>query len=374
MLVVAPAADFLHGTVDVLHEADGWVRPQRFFGGQVRALTSCLAWHPGLFRQMAQTSSGASLRFATDASEVAIAVRMDREPRGSASVLAPIDRGGPRRPHDGVGAVVDGRSVGCALPREVGRPLPWIERSEGMGVVTFMLDDVAGVGIPEGTSIMTIPGLGARHEVTVWLPCLRGCAVRELWCDGTYVEPLPPRPRMLVLGDSIAQGFCADDPAGAWPAVVSEGMGCELLNQSVGGQVFQVSAFPDGGLGDLAHIVVALGANYRWDACPASVVARDARACLGVLARRWPDASTWVLTPTWHDEDRSPSRAGTCWEDVPAAVRTAADAYDMHVVDGLRLMEKRAGLLCDGEHPNARGHAHIAKRLMAIMNKNGGAS
>lgn len=61
LLVRADAADFLHGALDAEAEPGGWVRPLRFLPPQVRALGSCQAWHPGLYRQMARTAAGVSL-------------------------------------------------------------------------------------------------------------------------------------------------------------------------------------------------------------------------------------------------------------------------------------------------------------------------
>ena len=357
----------LCGCVETESADGGWLRPRRLSAMQTKALSSCLASRPGLFRQMATTTSGVRLRFSTDADEIALSVRLDAEPQGTTSVLAPLDRG-RRKPHDGIGVVVDGRRVPCDMTKELTRPLAWLAGSRGMRLVSCSLreDD------RDTSGLMTIPGLGKRRSVTVWLPCLRGCAVRDLWTDGTYVEPLPPRDRLLVLGDSIGQGFCCDDPAGSWPALLAEELGLELLNQSVGGQVFQPSALPAGEVGSLGRIVVQLGLNYRWESFPASRIERDAHACVRELARRFDDVPICLLTPTWHDEVASPSR-NQAGASVDRLLRSAAEGLSsVSVVDGLRLVDHDASLFVDGEHPGPRGHEQFATRLASCISETSG--
>lgn len=357
----------LCGCVEVEEVGGGWLRPRRLSGLQTKALSSCLASRPGLFRQMALTTSGICLRFSTDADEIALSVRLDPEPQGTTSVLAPLDRG-RRRLHDGIGVVVDGRRVPCEMTKELARPLPWLQGSRGMRLVSCTVrGDDGSMG-----GLMTIPGLGKRRCVTIWLPCLRGCSIRDLWTDGTYVEPLPPRERLLVLGDSIGQGFCCDDPAGSWAALLAEELDLELLNQSVGGQVFQPSALPAGEVGAVARIIVQLGINYRWESFPASRIEQDAHACVRELARRFDDVPICLLTPTWHDEAVSPSR-NQVGANVDRLLQSAAKGLSsVSVVDGLRLVDHDASLFVDGEHPGPRGHEQFATRLASYISEASG--
>ena len=360
-------SELVCGCVEMESQDGGWLRPRRLSAFQTKALCSCLASRPGLFRQMAPATSGVCLRFATDADEIAISVRLDAEPQATTSVLAPLDRG-RRRTHDGFGVVVDGRRVPSEMTNEMARPLSWLAGSRGMRLVSCSLrEDDADMG-----GLMTIPGLGKRRCVTIWLPCLRGCMVRDLWTDGTYVEPLPSRDRLLVIGDSIGQGFCCDDPAGSWAALLADELDLELLNQSVGGQVFQPSALPGNEVGDVARIVVQLGLNYRWETLPASRIEQDAHACVRELARRFADVPICLLTPTWYDEVASPSR-NQVGARVDSLLRSAVDGLaTVSVVDGLRLVDHDASLFVDGEHPGPRGHEQFATRLASCISEASG--
>ena len=120
-LVSADASTLLHGAIRLVREADGWVRPWRFSEEQMRALGSCQAWHPGLFRQMARTTAGVCIEFDTDSSEVAVEVSLDEEPPATRSVLGWVDDLAHADPaaaghapddapsaHDGLSCVSDG--------------------------------------------------------------------------------------------------------------------------------------------------------------------------------------------------------------------------------------------------------------------------
>lgn len=347
----ASIARLLHGCVRLTAEGAGWLRPWRFTEGQVRAMGSCQAWHPGLLRQMARCTAGICLEFDTDATEVRLAVRLDAEPKGSSAVLDGMDDPSRRWSSDDISADVDGRHVSGLVP-------------DG-DVVTLPLEDLSAHGVQTA-----LPGFGENHSVRIWLPCLRGCVLRELSGNGSYLRPTPERGQLLVLGDSVAQGFIAGDPASAWPHVLAGRLGLDVVNQSLGGQVFQPGILQ--GLSAVVSpelIVVALGENYRYEPCRGRSVARDIGAFLAELARAWPGVETYVLTPTWHDESRSPSHERSCWREVPGLIAEAAAGHgQMRVADGARLMDASAACLADGDgHPSAQGAAQVAERLHLLM-------
>ena len=357
LLACAPAAGLLHGAVSAVEQDFRWVRPLRFVDEQVRALGSVQAWHPGLYRQMARTTAGICVEFETDASEVALEVRVDAEPKGTRAVLDVIDaaQGEGPRPHDGLSADVDAHHLACVMPEGADR------------LVTFA---IGGLDPEERRGLQPLPGLARARHVRIWLPCLRGCVVRDVLCDGTFVRPVARRRQLLVLGDSIAQGFVSDDPAFTWPSLLAGKLDLDLVNQGLGGQVFQPgSLFGLAVSVDPARIVVAFGENYRYEHCMARRVSRDVRSYLSELSRLWPNVPTHVLTPLWHDEEASPSHGMSCHEQVPSFVAThVAQHGQMTLIDGMELLEHDPALLADGyEHPNALGCRQIAMRMSAVI-------
>ncbi len=356
-MVRRTAADLLHGAVYATPERDGWVRPHRFSAPQERAFGSCQAWHPGLFRQMARTTAGVTLEFSTDSSEVALEVLMDPEPAGTRAILDYSLGETPesRRPHDGISADVDGRHLEVKMPEE---------ESDFVG---FSLDDPDAAPVD---GLLQLPGFGDVHRVRLNLPALRGCVVRNVVGNGSFVEPVPAQPQLLVLSDSVAQGFTADDPALSWPRLLADELGLDLVNQGLGGQVFQPGSLL--GLTDVLRperIVVQLGCNYRFEPCRERDVARDIRTYLLEVARTWPSVPVWVATPLWFDEEAYESHPKSCWGQVDSLVRSFASAHEnVTVVDGGVLLDHKTAFFADiYGHPNAAGSAQVALRLGVLM-------
>lgn len=363
----------LRGALDVLVDNDGWIRPRRFANAQMHALTSCMAWHPGLFRQMAATTAGVRVSFATDATEVALEVMVDAEPSATAAILnriperaamvrevaqtsAPMvydlrDHSVVYGPYDGFSAQVDGRVLDAVFPRfdrlHVSLRDPRTDPGEG---------------------IVALPGLGMRHEVEIWLPCLRGCAIRGLWTNGSYVEPLSSGPKLLVLGDSVGQGFCCGNPARAFPSLVAQGLNLDLVNQSLSRQVFQPTSLLGIQLDDVEHVVVEFGLGYKYERCSPTVAAQDVRGLMVEIGQRWPMAHVWVITPLWNDLKKAPAAKGSCYEALSRLIAQGIRRYGATMVDGLGLMDHSTTLLRDErDHPGAKGHEQIAKRLIKTM-------
>ena len=355
-LVSVPAAGLLHGNVNAVEQSHRWVRPLRFSEDQMRSLGSCQAWHPGLFRLMARTTAGICVEFETDSREVALEVRVDAEPKGTRAVLSIIDdKAGTVDAHDGISADVDRHHVWCGMPSvnddKVVIELPGNETTDELG-------------------LSPLPGMAPTRHVRLWLPALRGCVVKDVIGDGTFIHAVPRRKQLLVLGDSIAQGFVSGDPAHSWPALLSARQGLDLVNQGIGGQVFQPgSLFGLAQFIDPARIVVCFGENYRYEACIARRISPDIRSYLAEVSRLWPQVPTHVLTPLWHDEEAMPSHPMSCHEQVPSLIAMHVTPHEqMTLIDGLELLEHDPALLADGyEHPNERGCRQIATRLNAVM-------
>lgn len=338
------ATDYLRGAVEYETDADGWAHPHRFGALQRRALASCLAWHPGIYRQAAVATAGVCLRFATDANEVALAVWMDEPLAAAKAALKAAEA------VDGISVTVDGRSLGALVPTQ--------------DVVRFSL---VNPDKDPGNGIVALPGLGERHEVCVWLPCLRPCRIRELWADGTYVETLPQRDRLLVVGDELAQGLACSDPAGTWPAIVAESLGLELVNQSVVGQVFQPSSILDVKVERVTQVVVALGGNYAHERCDQATVSADIRGLFAEVARHWPDAQVWALVPNVAASAET-MRADSCADVVPHLIHRAARWRGATVLEERSLTDLSPGFLRGGwRFHDAMGHQGLASRLITAM-------
>lgn len=366
--VHARAAMLLHGCFDIEDAGAGWVRPWRFVPEQRQALTSCQAWYPGIFRQMARCASGMALEFETDCSFVNIEVRSDKLPKASAAVF----EGRLEEASEVVDAYVievDGQVVRGVLPDESGAN------------ATIKIDIsalVQGVEEQPDEPLQLFPLMESAHTVRVWLPCLRGCELGDVYGEGGFIRPVEQRPQLLVLGDSVAQGFSATNPSENWPCLVARERGWDLVNQSVGAQVFQYSSLA--GLDEVkdklnpATVIVTLGANYRWEPCGERVVSRAIQVYLEGLDELFPDAQVMVVLP---DVASSEPVAHSCYKEVPSYIQAAAlKVRAKRVAEGRpALLISQAPVLEAAEHfdadahPTSEGHMHMAEFILSELDK-----
>lgn len=186
--------------------------------------------------------------------------------------------------------------------------------------------------------------------------------------DGQRAETVPrPARRLLALGDSITQGMCARASENAWVVRLADALGCDLLNQGVGGALFDPAFITR----DLAFtpdlVTVAYGTNdWSRGLAPAAV----AETCAAVLQRvreAHHQARIIVITPLWRADEAAPPAGRAPLGEVRAAIARVARAQGCTVVDGALLVPALTGLYEDGVHPNDQGFAAMLGALRAEL-------
>ncbi len=361
--VEVAATSLLHGAIRITTEHTSWQRPWRMSIDQYQQLGSCRSWHPGLFRQMARCTAGMFLEFTTDSSEITLEIMLDAEPSATRHMIE-IARG--VRTHvtcdeiagdssaqtacDGISIDIDDRHIPAFMPHDAAQ-------------ISFPLSEPATSAL---AGMIQLPGFAGTRHVRIWLPSLRGCVLRSLWGNGSFISPVTSRARVLVLGDSISQGFIVGDSAYSWPSVFADTIGCEILNQSLGGAVFQPGLL--WGLAQYivpACIIVALGTNYRYEPSRPREVSTDIHRYFDELRRVWPHVPVCCIDMFWHNPDYFPPNAMSAYSQVNTFIHAAIAQYDeMYSIDGSLLMEHSTAHLADGYvHPGKTGAAQIAQEL-----------
>ena len=342
----ASARDYLHGAVGIERLRGGWFQPLRFQPQQMRFLGSVAALHPGQFRGMAACASGITLEFVTDASTVSIGARLMSAPQGTRFVMGEVAKADAGLPDlfEDFSVEVDGKAQ------------PYRQYPDG----SLYMDVEANAG--------RLPGFGDPHTFRVWLPALTGVELSEIVCDGSLIEPVPARRTLLVLGDSIAQGYAASAPANTWAARLAKAFDADLVNQGIGAQVFQPFTVPRLSESPFA-VVVAYGENYRYENLSFSRIESDIRAYLAELASVFEDVPVFIVSPLWHNEQANPSSNLESLAFVQLLLEELSAEHGFCFVDGSHLIDADPALFADGyEHPADAGMAIVADRLALVMN------
>ncbi len=213
-----------------------------------------------------------------------------------------------------------------------------------------------------------LPGNGP-HTVTVSFPWQTECTVMSLQLDdASMVEPVEnPGLPIVMLGDSITQGFEVPAPEESYAAQVAAGLGREWINLAVGGMTMR---------GEPAEAAL----DYPWDTallafgvndCAGGVSLDEFRQetmrSLKALCSR-SGAKIFVVAPLpWpgcpadHPTDRPLQKyreiLAECAGKFPQAV----------LADGTKLLENDRSFFADTVHPNSQGMKRIAARLIPLI-------
>ncbi|MFI6407515.1 SGNH/GDSL hydrolase family protein [Streptomyces sp. NPDC050548] len=215
-----------------------------------------------------------------------------------------------------------------------------------------------------GTVRVDLPDRDPARTVRVYLPEAVETVIEGLAAD-VPLEPAPRGPLWVVYGDSITQGWSVARPGLAWPSLVADDLGLDLVNLGFAGaargELLVADALAASGA---AAVTLAWGTN-AWSSLPTSAtqIAETTRLFLTAVRQGLPDTPVTVVSPIVRpDAEDTPNRFGARLADLREALETAVtDTGDRRItlVRGLDLVQ--ADQLVDGIHPGDEGHRSLAR-------------
>ncbi|MFE7775995.1 GDSL-type esterase/lipase family protein [Streptomyces sp. NPDC057445] len=215
------------------------------------------------------------------------------------------------------------------------------------------------IGLPPGEGPFTIHPPESQSPVIL---ALRGV--------GGTIGPGPARPRWLVHGDSITEGWWSTRPAHSWPAAAGRALGLDTVNLGYAGAARgelptaqQLASLP----ADL--LTLAFGTNC-WSGIPynATLLYETVRAFVTLVRQGHPDMPLLLMSPLLRPAAEStPNAVGATLAELRTAMEAAARDLVAAGDKRLALLPGRGVLtadhLADGLHPNDAGHALIASAV-----------
>jgi len=231
------------------------------------------------------------------------------------------------------------------------------------GVATVRAVAVLGAGV---VRLETGDGDG---RCVVYLPeGMRPTLLSLTPTDGT-VSPAPDQPRWLVYGDSVAEGWVASGPSGAWPSVAGRSYGLDVVNCGYAGSARGEIASAEQLARVAADVIAVCHGTNCWSRTPHSVamMAAGTDAFLTVLRQGHPATPIVVLSPVLRpDAEGTANRLGATLADLRDAVEQVVEARaDVTLVRGLPLLD--ASMLPDGIHPGDEGHRLLAAAVGPVV-------
>ena len=223
---------------------------------------------------------------------------------------------------------------------------------------------VASAGSTEASKRLILeaelPAAGGDFcEVEIYLPHTYHSFIRQLSVDeDAHLDDFAARDLLLAFGDSITQGFDARHPSFGYAMVAARQLGMELMNQGVGGHVFDAQGLCAAPAPNPELITVAYGVN-DWDQ------GKDIGAAelwFDRLRQLYPDVPVYVLEPVWApsagmDINPKPNQTGMTLPDVRAELSALMSGRPQtEVVAYEDLIPQCAHFFVDGVHPGDAGH------------------
>lgn len=207
---------------------------------------------------------------------------------------------------------------------------------------------------------------GGVRRVTVYLPHNLGMIITHLaWSGGDKVEPAPSYEKnMLCLGDSITQGATALHPSNAYPTLLSRHLRMNVLNQGVGGYIFEEASLDSQLTFTPDYITVAYGTNDWGRDDDLDTFENKVTAYITRLAMIFPHATIYVITPVWRKDIDELKKMGTFGDMVNAIEEACSSWSSIQVIHGMDLIPHNSFFFSDGVHPTDEGFKMMARNLV----------
>jgi len=313
-------------------EIDGKMRFYRFNDEE-------LAYYRGTrFEEKSNASSGISLEFVTDATDIRITAKA---------------HAGSSRTYFAIDVLVNGELVNSIrnFPPEV-----MTGAYTGKQFEKKECDEVVSLGEGEKKVAVILPW-SATPEISLV----------EL-VNATFFTPVIKSKKMIVYGDSITQGYDATTPSKSYASQLVRALDADARNKAIGGEVFcpELSKIKNDIEPD--YITVAYGTN-DWSRIPRAQIKENAKQFYLNLRTNYPNAKIFAITPIWRKdytrEDRYDFMAiseiiNNSVKDIPGVV----------VIEGFDIVPHSEEYFADLRlHPNDAGFAYYAKNLIAEIKK-----
>lgn len=227
-----------------------------------------------------------------------------------------------------------------------------------------LYEDYTEQSFPLGKSEKCFTLSEGRSELLIHLPWSVFVDDIEIELDdGCEIEPVKPKKKLLVYGDSITQGYDATRPSNRYAAKIAEYLGAEEINKAIGGEIFvpelvekKPDIRPD-------YVTVAYGTN-DWSTTDGADFYGNAKSFFESLCQSYPEAQIFAITPIWRLNFKDQKPFGDFFS-VEGAIRAAtASIEQVKVISGFDLVGHDKMLFADLRlHPRDAGFAEYSENL-----------
>ncbi len=217
--------------------------------------------------------------------------------------------------------------------------------------------------LPEaGTIKWELPA--GQKNIIIYLPADATVGIKNFEIDAAVTRPVKAE-KVLWLGDSITQGYGPLRSAETYVSIANRLLNYDIINQGIGGYVYDKKSLMkmDGYMPE--KIIVALGTNQFW-----SENMKDVEEYYETLIKLYGnDIPILCISPIWRGDN--PDKMDK-FIDFCEKVKEIAGKYrNVTVVDGFKLVPHLSEYYIDNLHPNCLGTETYGRNLVEVIRKIG---
>ena len=208
---------------------------------------------------------------------------------------------------------------------------------------------------------------GEKH-IQFFLPCLANAGIKSVeLSDGAYVKPFQPKYKMLVLGDSITQGYTAYNTSRCYANLMARKLDAEIVNQAIGGARFYKEQLEK--TQDYDIVTVAYGTNDWSGKDSFKTFYDDCEEYIKLLSEQHPNAKKFIILPIWRAHHHYPKPTGNFFV-CRDAIAQIAERYGCIALESIDYVPHDSVFFEDETlHPNDIGFEAYAVKLVNDIKK-----
>ena len=187
-----------------------------------------------------------------------------------------------------------------------------------------------------------------EKNVVIYLPADATVLIRNFTIDADVI-PAVKGEKVLWLGDSITQGYGPLRSSCTYVSVANRILNYDIINQGIGGYIYDKKSLMKMEGYDPDRIIVALGTNQYGDK-DMSIVEEYYETLTGIYGE---DIPIYCITPLWRGDsvDGLPTLLQFCEN-----VKNIAGQYkNVRIIDGMKMVPHFPEYFLDNLHPNCLG-------------------
>ncbi|MHB1152390.1 MAG: SGNH/GDSL hydrolase family protein [Eubacteriales bacterium] len=203
-------------------------------------------------------------------------------------------------------------------------------------------------------------------KITIYLPVDAETYISGIKI-GNYMITEPRAKKLLLLGDSISQGLMVRYSSLCYAALIERYYHFDMLNQGVGGDIYDATALDETLPFNPDYVIIALGTNDVYFIDDYDVIQTNINDYYEKINKLYGTKKVIVITPPYQVGIENNPHTYELLKKITDKIILQASVYHFDVVCGFDLVPHDPAFFTDPAHPNDLGFSQYAFNLISRL-------